>query len=39
LKIKYDLKKIAEDLNKKQLQSNREVVSYPSKKPKVKKSA
>jgi len=39
LKIKYDFKKIAEDFTKKQLQKNRKVVYYPSKQPKMKKSA
>jgi len=37
--LKFDLKKIAEDLNKKQEQSKRKVVSYPPKSSKIKKSA
>ena len=37
--FKFDLKKIAEDLNKNQERSKRKVVSYPPKTPKLKKSA
>ena len=35
----YDLKRIARDLNRKQEQSKRKVVSYPPKPAKVKKTA
>ena len=35
----YDLKKIAEDLNRKQEQSKRKTISYPPKPASVKKSA
>ena len=38
-RFKFDQKKIAEDLNKKQAQSKRRVVSYPHKPPKNRKSA
>ena len=38
-KFKFDLKKIAEDLNEKQERSKRKVVSYPPKMPKLKETA